>query len=165
MGSLNRPYEASLVRIAFTALAAGLAVYLLARPAGTLCCLPHWLYLDHSTGEGLTRLGGQLPAFLHTYAFILLSAAATAPWPCLTIPICAFWCLLEGLCEIGQTAAVSAVINGLVDTQSVNFPLADRIVNYFVAGRFDPFDLLAIMMGGLSAFLTIKIIQRNGGAP
>ena len=154
--------EILLIWIASVALSIGIVFYMTGRPAGTLCCVPAWLYTEHPVVLGGGILYGQLPTFIHVYAFILLSVAIAMPWPALVKPICFFWLLFESVFEVGQHEVVSTVIVGLLNNGTTESLFPGYIANYFKNGRFDYFDLLSIVVGALCAYFTIRFAQKIG---
>ena len=114
--------------LAFAVLGAGYSIYLLARTAVTYASLP----LEALTfpAMGATALTGSLPSFCHMFAFSLTTAVLLRPWPRASLVSIGVWALVEIAFEIAQV-------------RSAGF-------------TFDPFDLIAIALGGAAAWSCAK---------
>ena len=113
-------------------LAAGALFYVCARGAHPLTTVPAvW--------------GGSLPTLLHSAAFALLALAVTAPWPRLAPWVCAGWLAVEAGFELFQLESVARIAN-------VAGPETPWL-RAFLAGTFDPADLLAAVAGVLLALM------------
>jgi hypothetical protein len=114
--------------LAFISLSFGLAVYLVARNTATYVSLP----FDGLTFPGVSgsTLTGSLPSFCHTFAFSLATAVLLRPWPRASLGSIGVWVVIECAFEIAQM-------------RSAGF-------------TFDPFDLFAIVLGGVAAWLCAK---------
>jgi len=151
--------NAKLVLIAAASLALGALVYVLDRPAATAYLLPQQLSFA-GPHIWFGALDGHLPEFVHVYAFILLTAALGP----LTVPlwaICGFWWGLDSLFELGQHPALAPGIAAALPAWWQHMPLLDHTANYFLHGTFDPLDLLAIALGTLAAYFTVRFFQRE----
>jgi hypothetical protein len=114
--------------LAFVSLGIGFSVYLVARTTATYVSLPFdGLTFPGANGSTLT---GSLPSFCHTFAFGLATAVLLRPWPRASLGGIGMWVVIESAFEIAQS-------------RSAGF-------------TFDPFDLLAIVLGGAAAWLCVK---------
>ena len=114
--------------LALIALGVGFSVYLLGRSAQVYAALPFQVLDLPRVSFGL--LAGSLPSFCHMFAFSLATAVLLRPWPKASRASVFVWVLLETAFEVDQ----------------LNSPRS----------TFDPFDLLAIYLGGLATWQGIK---------
>lgn len=144
---------ALLALMAVAALVTRVLVYVLDRPAVTVYFLPQSLSLPHGHRPWFGALGNYLPEFTHVYAFILLTMAVS-PWPRRVLPICAFWCVAASLAEFGQHPALAPAIAAAPQwLQQV--PILENTANYVLYGTFDPWDLVAVAIGTVSAYVAV----------
>jgi hypothetical protein len=150
--------------LAALALLAGALVYYFDRAPGSA-----YFLLGHSAreeGRGFFgALGGPLPEFLHTFAFILLSSAVLAPGPRGVALISLAWFCIELFFELGQHAAFAPLIAAWVPSWFLAVPLLDQTAHYFMNGEFDSVDVLAITAGALSGYLTSRTVSRMSRQP
>ena len=150
------------VCIATFTLATGVAIYAVCRVEAPVFLISGmW---PAPAFRGLNALTGQLPSFVHTYAFILLTAAVI-PNQRRVLSICAFWVVLESVFEIAQHHVVGQAIVDTLQLRSSSTPIARITQVYLLHGTFDPFDLLAIQIGAVSAFLTCRFVLGKGARP
>jgi len=151
-----------LALISLGALALGALVYVVDRPAVTVYLLPHAWSLARGHHPWFGSLGGHLPEFVHVYAFILLTLAVS-PGRARALPICAFWWAVDSLFEIGQHPTLAPRIAASLPEWFQRIPILDHTANYFLHGTFDPGDLLAIALGTLVAYFSIRVLHHQGG--
>lgn len=149
-----------LTLIAIGALILGALVYMFDRPAATAYLLPGALSFSGGHYPVFGTLGGDLPEFVHVYAFILLTVAIS-PWPARVLPICGLWWVVDSLFEIGQHPVIAQTIAAAMPNWFRRIPILDHIANYFLRGTFDPADLVAVALGAVSAYLTIRLIRKS----
>lgn len=101
-----------------------------------------------------------LPSFLHIYAFILLSCVVVAASINSVRLICLFWLVTELLFEIGQHDAVATFLITQLPEPSTQPGWLQALVGYFVNGRFDTMDILALILGAASAYVSILTTRR-----
>ena len=152
--------ETRLVWLAVGALSIGVAVYLVDR-GGAVYFLPAWL--AHDSGALIFgSLGHRLPTFVHTLAFILITAAVLSPWPRLLPAICAAWFSIECLFEIGQHETFGQRIADAVPAWFDGIPMLEATPAYFASGTFDWLDILSIGLGAVAAYLIVRNIGEGG---
>ncbi len=151
----------SLLVIAAAALTIGLLVYLLGREHGAIYFLTLWSPVEHTRINLADGLGGSLPAFVHSYAFILLTYWVVFPDRTGLPAICLGWMALESLFEGAQSEPLAAWLATHTPAWFTGVPLLENWADYFLHGTFDPFDLLAIAAGGIAAYLTAEAITRS----
>ena len=71
------------------------------------------------------------------------------------------WWVLDSLVELGQHAAISPVITGVLPAWFEGVPFLENTGPYFTHGTFDPLDLAAIAVGAVAAYFTIVIYIRG----
>lgn len=143
---------------ALGALAIGMLVYALDRLPESVYFLPAGWSLAEDGVRWFGSLGGQLPEFLHVYAFALLTAAVLASSRGLALLSCAVWWGLDTLFEIGQHPAVSPAITAALPAWFEAVPFLENTGSYFTRGTFDPLDFIAIAVGAVAAYFTIVIV-------
>lgn len=148
---------ASLAVLGGLVLTIGILVYLADRPASQAMPLPAWP--RPGGGPWFGALGQWLPSFIHPFAFSLLTAAALAPSARPRNGACAAWCAVNAAFELGQHPAVAAWLDAAL-RQSVLPPALGRpLAAYFLRGRFDLGDLVAVLLGGLAAAAVLSILH------
>jgi hypothetical protein len=146
---------------ALSVLALGVLVYLVDRLPESVYLLP----VDWSLASGRERwfgaIGGQLPEFVHVYAFALLTAAVFAGSRKRAFLICTAWWVTDSLFELGQHPAISPSIAAAMPHWVKGVPLLENIGPYFAYGTFDPLDLAAITVGAVAAYFTVVFYIRE----
>ena len=140
-------------------LAAGVLVYALDR-GGAVYFLFGWNPAPVFKGS-LGPLGNHLPTFLHTLAFILITAAILRPWPKLLLSICLAWFGIECLFELGQMAPFDSRLAAFVPQQFEGLPVLEIASDYFVRGTFDALDVASIALGATIAYPLVRIFLQG----
>ena len=149
--------EASLLWLGGFLILLGVVVYAVDR-GGAVYFLPSWL--AHDTAHPVFGpLGGQLPSFVHTLAFIVITTAILWPWPRLLPVRCVVWLIIECTFEVGQAYPLGDRIADSVPAWVHDVPVLEAIPDYFARGTFDPLDVLAIGLGVVVAYLGIRRVQ------
>ncbi|MFP4452343.1 MAG: hypothetical protein ACLFNW_02185 [Desulfobacterales bacterium] len=143
-------------------LLAGTLVYLVDRPPDTYFVkkmLPD-LNLYETAPTFFGKLGSVLPAFVHPFSFSLITAAFAAKTIRGCLIICMFWFAINSAFELGQH--FKEFSSSLVPEWFSHIPFLENTRAFFIAGTFDPLDLLAMFFGALGAFfLTILLLRKN----
>jgi hypothetical protein len=157
---------------AVAVLSIGIFVYLLDRPSSSVYFVPDswsaeaWTPESWTMGNGTSSvfgsIGRYLPTFAHTFAFILFTTAVLVPTRRAALGICLGWLIVESLFEVAQSDALSAKIAGNVPAWFSDWPLLDNVAAYFLTGRFDPLDLVSIIISAGAAYLTFMYYTRRG---
>lgn len=147
---------------AVIALTIGILVYLLDRPSTSVYLIPDGWSFGNGLPPVFGSIGAHVPTFAHTFAFILFSSALLEPWRWTAVAACAWWLIVGGLFEFGQSDRWAASIAARVPDWFAHVPLLDNVADYFTAGRFDPIDLASIVVGTVCAFAVIKLSHRYG---
>ncbi len=147
-----------LIIIGFTALLAGTLVYLTDRPPEAT-----YFVAEIMSGSSLykvspsvfARVGNVLPAFVHPFAFSLITAGlvARSMRGCFLIGI--FWLFVNIAFELGQHFKQFAL--ALVPQWFAHIPFLENCGGFFRNGTFDPFDLLAMLLGTVLAFTLMAV--------
>ena len=147
---------------AVIALAIGILVYLLDRPSTSVYLIPDGWSFGDSIPPVFGAIGDHLPTLAHTFAFILFSSALLEPWRWAALAACTWWWIVGSLFEVGQSDRWAALIATQVPDWFADVPLLENVADYFVAGQFDPFDLVSIAVGTGCAFVVVKLSHRFG---
>jgi hypothetical protein len=151
--------EIGVLLLAAILLAAGILVYVFER-GGTVYLLSSWTSAPPPT-KYLGRLGNHLPTFLHTLAFILITAAILRPWPRLLLPTCATWLGIECLFELGQMAPFDGHIAALLPAWFKGVPVLEIASDYFTRGTYDALDIVSITLGATVAYPLVRIFLQG----
>ena len=119
------PGDAALVGLGAAALLTGVAVYALWRPEPV------------PTSTFVAVLAGSAPSLLHAFAFTLWTALALRGRPRTIWAVALAWATLESVIEAFQHPALHALLPAVVRSRW--------------AGTFDPWDLLASLLGAALA--------------
>jgi hypothetical protein len=152
--------EARLLWPALLALAIGVVVYLYDR-GGTAYFVPAWLTRDAPLPI-FGAVGKHLPTFVHTFAFIVITAVALWPWPRLLPAICAAWVAIECAFEFGQAQPLGERLAAATPWWFDGVPFLEAAPTYFTSGTFDWLDVLAIGLGAMSAYLLVRYFSKGG---
>ena len=146
--------------IACSSVCIGYLLYFVGRPGPAIAAIPpsfeQWINVLPIAVE----ISGQLPSFLHTYAFILLTflVLGTSSRFNLYLSV-SLWALLEVLFEAGQHDLISHSIINYLPGWFEQVPVLDISNTYFLHGTFDPLDLLAIAIASVLALFTVRLAQ------
>lgn len=137
-------------------------VYLLDRPSSAVYFVPNWWLVADWTPSVFGVLGQYLPTFSHTFAFILITTAVIGPHHRAGLIACAGWLVVDSLFEIAQRDSIAVNIVQYLPDWFFDWPLLDGVAGYFLAGQFDPLDLISICLAGVAAYLLFLFSNRRG---
>ena len=157
---IHRRAEFLLCVTALSIFALGALVYLFDRSAADIYFIPEWWRFADGTPALFGSLGYSLPSFAHTYCFILLIGALLTPWRITPLALCIGWSAVETFLELAQSEGLAGRILAALPDWFADWPVLANVPGYFAVGRFDPFDLAAIVLGGVAAWLTLFFTQR-----
>ena len=150
---LNNPKQ---VLIGSAALLLGVAVYSFCRPAWQFTLLPalpqfYWLSTNAVGG-----FADSLPSFLHVFGFSMLCAGIIRATNNSYLVICSLWALIDVSFEFLQsdyflTAIQHDFFDGLLSVFISNW-----LQNYSLNTVFDDRDVLAILLGAISAYWVLR---------
>lgn len=151
------------VLLGLLGLLCGTLVYLADRPPEQA----YFIYtsvIDVSLYKTLPQLfgviGNNLPSFFHVFSFILLTAGLCSCRKRGYFIICASWLLVDCLFELGQKYHALAI--GFIPHWFERIPYLENTANYFRLGTFDVLDVVAIILGSMTAYF-ILILTTKGG--
>lgn len=153
------------ITIGGLALFVGLLVYLVDRsPAQVyfLSKLKVSLSLSHLLPNFLGYVGKILPAFLHAFAFILITGGLLARGKRGALLVSLGWFLVDSLFEVGQRfgGRVAELIPGWFD----RLWLLEATRSYFLVGTYDPLDMVAIATASIIAYIVLLRTLEGGKA-
>ena len=154
------------VFVGLTALLLGSLVYLVDRP-------PDQTYFIYISGLNISlyntlpnifgAIGNSLPAFIHVFAFILITAGLLGCRKKGSLIICLSWLLVDGAFELGQkfntwsSSAIPGWFTGI--------PFLENTESYFLKGTFDFVDIVAIALGSVTAYCVLLAISKRRVVP
>ncbi len=155
---LNNPKQ---VLIGIAALVLGVAVYSFGRPTWQFTLLPDLPQLYWWSTDAIGGFANSLPSFLHVFGFSMLCAGIIGATNNSYIVICSLWALINVSFELLQSDYLLAVIqhdflNGLLSVFISNW-----LQNYSLNTVFDDRDVLAILLGAISAYWVLKQTQQR----
>jgi len=116
----------------------------------------HLIAMPHIYG----RLGLWLPDFFHVFSFSLITIGLFSTSRRSTVAFCLLWLGINVLFEVGQR--YGAEIAPYIPSWFAKIPILENGRNYFLNGRFDIFDVMAVCLGAAFAYLISGVIM--GGA-
>ena len=143
------------------ALGLGIALYVFDRPPAQTYFLPDAMSLFTTTRSVFGRLGNHLPTFLHVFAFCLISSGMLGRSRRGALIVCFFWLFVDAVFEIGQHPSVSEIIIPMIPSVFFDIPVLENTASYFAQGRFDPMDLMSILLGAVCAYVLIQVMFRK----
>jgi hypothetical protein len=142
--------------VGMISLPVGVMIYLIDRPPDQTYFVS-WVGSTISMYHVLPPLFGafaqSLPAFVHVFAFALLSTGILACNRKGCMIACLAWLSVDVAFELGQKFGVWS--STLVPRWFEGIPLLENTANYFVLGTFDFMDLAAIVVGSVAAYFTM----------
>ena len=101
------------------------------------------------------KLGGWLPEFFHAFSFSLISIGLFSRTKISRNIFCLLWLGIDSFFEIGQK--YGSQLARYIPLWFNKVPILKRTESYFVNGRFDILDLLAILSGVVVAYILTNI--------
>lgn len=103
--------------------------------------------------------GNHLPAFAHVFAFTMITASLLACGKKGYLLSAAGWLITDSLFEIGQKygTEIGPFIPGWFD----GIPFLESAGAFFANGTFDWNDLMAIVVGAVSAYVVLLITRKR----
>jgi hypothetical protein len=146
------------IYLALAALGLGVLVYVVDRPPGATA-LPESITLFQPTVRFFGTVGQSLPAFVHVFAFSVLTMALLGSRHRVAIAVCTGWFLVDTAFELGQHPTINAELAKLIPSWFEAIPILDRTDQLFRYGAFDPLDLLSIALGAFAAYVVTQRTQ------
>ncbi|MCK4710685.1 MAG: hypothetical protein KAU21_18875 [Gammaproteobacteria bacterium] len=147
--------------IGLSALILGVVLYVYDRPASHIYFVPDFLSQYQEGALIFGFIGNYMPAFLHVFAFCLISFGVLGSAPRMALGICLFWLFVDGVFEIAQHQDIAYEIVPHIPNWFKSIPILENTENYFIHGRFDPADLVAILFGAVIAYILIYILHEK----
>jgi len=145
-------------------LLAGTLEYLVSRPIGSAYFLAKFPALQsffHQAPNVYGAPGIVAAEFFHALGFSLISMAFFSGRKA-RIRICILWFSIDSLFELGQKYGTR--LAGYIPKWFESVPILENLRDYLVNGTFDSYDLLAIGLGSLTAFLIGQLLHKEGGS-
>jgi hypothetical protein len=144
-------------------LVAGTLEYLISRPIGSTYFLqPFTSILSYF--RDVPNLYGEFgffaPDFFHPLAFSLISMAFLSNKRDSRVFICFAWFSIDSMLELGQK--YGAQFLDYLPQWLAKVPITENLRDYLIYGTFDSYDLLAITLGSITAFVIGESIKGGG---
>ena len=107
-------------------------------------------------------IGNSLPSFAHVFSFILITAAIISIRKKGYIFVCASWFLFDFIFELGQR--FNSLVLTIIPDWFSGIPFFENTKNYFSRGTFDVIDLVAVLIGSITAYFVLIITMAKGKA-
>jgi hypothetical protein len=144
------------VLIGAAALLVGALIYIVHRA-------PDETYFIYSTGVNISlhnilpnvfgTIGNSLPAFIHVFAFALITAGVISCGKRGWLIICFSWVLIDSAFELGQKFSTWTV--RLIPDFFESIPILENTKAFFLRGTFDVNDLVAMAIGAITAYAVL----------
>jgi hypothetical protein len=151
-----RPLNKIQILIGTLALLFGSLVYIVDRP-------PDQTYFVYSNSINISLfniipnlfglIGNSLPAFLHVFSFILITAGLIFCQKRGFLIICLSWFLVDSAFEVGQKFTTWP--SRIIPDWFAGIPFLENTENYFLQGTFDFIDLASIVLGAIIAYFVL----------
>jgi len=152
------------ILIGVVVLVGGSLIYLIDRP-------PDQTYFVYSSPVNITlfniipnlfgSIGNSLPAFLHVFSFILITAGLIFCRKRGYLIICLSWFLVDSAFEVGQKFTTWST--SIIPDWFAGIPLLENTKNYFFQGTFDFLDIAAIALGTAVAYFVMILATSKRG--
>jgi hypothetical protein len=103
--------------------------------------------------------GNSLPDLLHVFSFILITAGLLSCKKKWYTILCLGWFSLDIAFELGQKFKLLSL--SLIPDWFQGIPFLENSKNYFQKGSFDIFDIFAIAIGTVIAYLVLLITNKE----
>ena len=150
------------VLIGLAALLIGALVYVVDRA-------PDETYFVYATGVNISLhnilpnvfgpIGHSLPAFIHVFAFALVTAGVISCGKRGWLIICLSWFLIDSAFEFGQK--YSAATAKYIPDTFADIPILENTKAFFLRGTFDVHDFVAIAMGAITAYAVLSATKKR----
>ena len=157
-----RPVNKIQILIGVIALLLGSLIYLVDRP-------PDQTYFVYSSTINISLysafpnlfglIGNSLPAFIHAFSFILITAGLIACRKKGYLIICLSWLLVDCTFELGQRFTSWSL--KMIPDWFAGIPFLENTEHYFLKGTFDVIDLAAITLGSIIACFVLLVTTKR----
>lgn len=150
--------------LAVSVIAAGGLVYLVQRPAAATHIgrfVSHYFGALPTFHGYLRGFSESFPDFAHPFAFALFTMLIFPEAGRLgRMAICLFWLAMNLFFEMGQY--FDEQFAGIVKLVLPDSRLGDILADFFIIGTYDYFDVLAMGLGVIFAFIASELTQTGG---
>ncbi len=143
----------------FLSLTIGVALYSTARPPQSTYFLPEQLSFYQYLPSYLKLLVGNLPSFIHVFAFSLLTLAVIKSSSKHVIIVCLSWIGINFLFEASQHPQISSKLSNQLD--NIHLHPVTLIQRYAEHGTFDVGDFIFASFGGFAAYAFAKFTTKE----
>jgi len=144
------------ILIGLSVLVFGTLVYVVDRPPDQTYFV-HKSFVNISLHDTLPNLfgfiGNSLPAFIHVFSFILITASLMSCRKKGYFFICLSWFLVDCTFELGQK--FNSLFLKIIPSWFAGIPFLENAKNYLLHGTFDPVDLAAFTIGAIVAYFVL----------
>jgi hypothetical protein len=136
----------------------GSLIYIIDRPPEHTYFFSHYKFIKtlHNTLPAFFGpLGNFLPDYIHPLSFILITSGIVSCGKKGYRIICISWLVIDCIFELGQK--YSSLFIKAVPDWFTGIPFLEAFKNYFKKGTFDPYDIVAIFAGTLTAYFILTI--------
>ena len=140
----------------------GSLVYLIDRPPDQtyfICTSPINITLFNVIPKLFGSIGNTLPAFIHVFSFILITAALIYCQKRGFLIICLSWFLVD--CAFGLGQEFNTWSLRIIPDWFAGIPFFENTENYFLQGTFDLIDLAAISIGAAIAYFVLLTTNKR----
>ncbi len=158
----HRSINKKQIIIGLVSLLIGSMVYLIDRPPDQTYFVyknPLSLTFYNSIPKLFGIIGNSLPAFLHVFSFILITAGFFCCRKAGYVIICLTWFCIDCGFELGQKYDHTTV--QMIPDWFEGIPFLENTRTYFLHGAFDIIDLAAIAFGSLTAYFVISVTGKR----
>ena len=144
----------------------GLLIYLIDRPPDQTYFIysnPINISLSNTIPNLFGSIGNSLPAFIHVFSFILITAGLISYQKRGYLIICLCWLFVDVAFELGQKFNTWSSM--IVPDWFAGIPFLENTENYFLQGTFDFIDLAAIALGTIGAFFVLLATNKRRVMP
>jgi hypothetical protein len=151
------------ILIGVAVLLIGTLVYLIDRPPDQIYFINHSevnISLYNIFPNLFGSIGSSLPAFIHVFSFILITAGLAYCNKRGYLIICLSWFVVACAFELGQK--FNSLVVKIIPHCFSGIPYLDNTKNYFLHGTFDYFDMTAITIGTIMAYFVLLTTRKWG---
>jgi hypothetical protein len=147
------------ILIGVAGLLLGSLVYLVDRPPDQTYFVYTGISLYNIFPNIFGFIGNFLPAFIHVFSFILITAGLIFCRKRGYFIICFSWFLIDCTFELGQRFHTFPI--KIIPRWFTNIPFLENTENCFIHGTFDLIDLIAIALGSITAYFILLATNRR----
>jgi hypothetical protein len=157
-GSTNRTQ----ILIGVIALFAGSLVYLVDRgPDSTyfVYSISNRISLHNIVPSLFGPIGQNLPSFIHVLSFSLITAGLLSCKSKGCLIVCVAWLFSDCVFELGQK--FNEWFLKIIPDFSSGIPILENVKSFFLLGVFDVYDLVAMVIGAMTAYAVLLVTSER----